>query len=67
MVSVIFGDSKVIRVVTRDYKPFMYTNQTTGQFENGIEFRLIQTIAARLKLDVEFEESPVEIDQLNLT
>lgn len=56
----------VIKVNTRQYEPFMYQNGS-GQYVDGIEFHLIQTIAKKLNMEVAFQSMPTELELLNPT
>lgn len=55
--SVRFSESSnELRILARHYEPFMY-QQDNKQFYDGIEFRLIGTVASELKMKVEYVES----------
>lgn len=43
--------SHILRVSSTHYEPFMYLNEK-GQFDNGIEYKLLKTIAEKLHLDL---------------
>lgn len=58
--------TEVIRVETKHYEPFMYQN-AIGQFENGIEFQLLKTIANKLNMKLVFSESKLDLETMNTT
>lgn len=45
-----------LRVLSHDYAPFMYQNRNKS-FHNGIEFKLIQAIAEKERLDLLITET----------
>lgn len=47
----IFSLPSALQVITRHYEPFMYMNRE-GKFASGIEFRLMETIAKKLKTNL---------------
>lgn len=57
----VYDTSKVIRIGTRHYEPYIYQNPV-GIFTDGIEFHLIQTIAEHWNAEVEFKDLAKEID-----
>lgn len=61
----VYNTSKVIRIGTRHYEPYIYQNHT-GIFTDGIEFHLIQTIAKHWNIKVEFKDLAKEIDSNNI-
>lgn len=48
---------QVLRVSTRNYEPFMYQNKS-GKFFDGIEYKLIKTIAEKEHLNLLFHTEP---------
>lgn len=46
----------LLRVGTAHYEPFMYQNHD-GKFYNGIEYKLIQTIAEQLGMELLMQNS----------
>lgn len=56
------NSSKTIYVLTKHYEPFMYRSDK-GQFYDGIEFKLIQTIAREVKHEIEFIEVSRRYDE----
>lgn len=49
----IYPNPSKLRVVTRHYEPYMY--RTHGKnFENGIEYHLMNTIARKLNTTIEY-------------
>lgn len=58
--------ASTIKALTRHYEPFMYRNMD-GQYVDGIEFHLIQTIAQKLNMAVAFESMETELELLNAT
>lgn len=41
-----------LRVSSTHFEPFMYQDKKTGQFYNGIEYKLLSTIAKKERLDL---------------
>lgn len=52
--------SGVIRVETKHYEPFMYRD-SNGKFVDGVEFHLMEAIAAKLDMKLEFKESSLDL------
>lgn len=47
------SNENIIHILTKHYEPFMYQN-SNGTFNDGIEFKLIQTIADKLDLKINY-------------
>lgn len=60
-IKLIQSESGVIRVNARHIEPFIYQN-ANGTFENGIEYHLIQAIATKLKMKLQFVSSNHELN-----
>lgn len=46
--------TELLRVLTSQYKPFMYRDEN-GQLYKGIEYKLLETIAEKEHLQLSFE------------
>lgn len=65
MNSTIDGDNTLF-VLSKHYEPFTYQNATTKQFYDGIEFKLLEVIAAKLKLEIEFIHYSEKFDEIKV-